>query len=294
MASAPTPERLVIDFSAYGWKGACLLGRYAYKRAHSGLDTHLHAGTMEICFCEKGSQVYEVGGKTYTVKGGDIFITFPGEPHGTGTYPEEKGVLYWLQLKMTSLKGFPFLYGEDGKQLADALLSIPTRHFQGDFSMKKKLDTILSCYENGPHEGIHKLEIMNQLVSFLLQVIARGSGGIREKAEGKIEEAKEFIRQHIFEDLPIGRLARHLHFSESHFKSWFKKETGMPPVDYILRARISEAKKLLVQEPFDGILSVAVKLNFSSSQYFATVFKKYTGSSPAAFRKNAMGSTRAQ
>ena len=79
-----------------------------------------------------------------------------------------------------------------------------------------------------------------------------------------------------------------MNLSDSHFKSWFKKEAGMPPLDYILRMRIEEGKKLMASHPGETIASIAYQLNFSSSQYFATVFKKYAGISPAAFRQGVV------
>ena len=46
---------------------------------------------------DKGSQLfYAVDDEKYLVTGGDIFIKFPGETHGSGGYPER--VLYWTLL----------------------------------------------------------------------------------------------------------------------------------------------------------------------------------------------------
>ena len=76
-------------------------GRYNYLSARRGLPPHEHGRAMEICVLVRGQQIYEVAGERYLLSGGDVFVTFPGEVHGTGDAPEGKGVLYWLILKMS-------------------------------------------------------------------------------------------------------------------------------------------------------------------------------------------------
>jgi len=61
-----TRERTIVDFTKYGLPDMVRLGKYAYKTAHRQLETHVHQGMMEICYCEKGVQVYELGGKKYS------------------------------------------------------------------------------------------------------------------------------------------------------------------------------------------------------------------------------------
>ncbi len=63
------------------------------------LPVHRHAGGWEICYLERGNQVFEVRDQTYRLRGGDVFLTFPDEPHSTGGSPSEPGVLYWLNVR---------------------------------------------------------------------------------------------------------------------------------------------------------------------------------------------------
>jgi AraC-like DNA-binding protein len=56
-------------------------------------------------------------------------------------------------------------------------------------------------------------------------------------------------------------------------------------LDYITRRRIEESKKMLSQGEA-SVTDIAYALGFSSSQYFATVFKRITGQSPKQFMEN--------
>lgn len=283
-----TTERSIINFSKFNLEGKVRLGRYSYKHVHSELKTHAHEGMMEICYCDKGMQVYEVNGQEYQVRGGDVFITFPNEPHGTAKHPEEKGTLYWLIVQLPEKEKFLHYDTKESAIFVKELMSIKERHFKGAEVMKKMLDQIFALHDEPQQQPLHKLQTLNLISNFLLTVIEYAQKNVAREQSDRISEIKNYIHRNIYQSLPIELLAKELYMSDSHFKSWFKKEFGMPPVDYILRTRVEEAKKLLQMTDTESITTIAFKLNFSSSQYFATVFKKYTGLSPAEFRQRSL------
>ncbi|TVR53143.1 MAG: cupin domain-containing protein [Puniceicoccaceae bacterium] len=88
LSQQPRASRLEMDLAARGLPGAVCLGRYHYRAAQPGLPEHSHAGMLEICYLVKGRQTYEVGGRAWRLRGGDVFVTQPGERHGTGLHPE--------------------------------------------------------------------------------------------------------------------------------------------------------------------------------------------------------------
>jgi AraC-like DNA-binding protein len=92
-----------------------------------------------------------------------------------------------------------------------------------------------------------------------------------------------YIDEHIGEPLAVGDLARAASLSESQFKHRFKAEVGVSPRDYVLRRKVSAARELLAQGEL--VTTVANRLGFSSSQYFATVFRRYTRMSPTESRR---------
>jgi AraC-like DNA-binding protein len=283
--STTTNERTIIDFSRFSITDIHRLGRYTYKHAHGSLPEHTHDGMMEICYCEKGLQVYEVNGQKYNIKGGDIFITFPGELHSTAHHPEEKGILYWLLIKIPDGNSFLDYNGPDAIALLSELLNLSTRHFKGSTEMKKMLDDIFTLHYT-PQQPIYRVQLLNLLTNFLLATIQGSQKTSELQPSNRRLEISTYIASNLYNDLSVELLAEKMNFSDSHFKSWFKNEFGVPPADYVLRLRIEEAKKLLQTSGENTVTDTAYQLNFSSSQYFATVFKKYTGVTPTEYKSS--------
>nr|HRJ72954.1 AraC family transcriptional regulator [Terrimicrobiaceae bacterium] len=244
------------------------------------LAPHHHPGAMEICFLVKGRQNYQVAGRDHRMRGGDVFFTFPGEWHSTGGLPQEKGSLYWLTLNLPS-SGEPFL-GLDARQankLVSELLRLKVRLFRGDWTMKKLLDEVtFAHYER--RSPLRVLYIANCINAFLLRMIAC-SRAASPTATSNLQEVLHFIEQNVEENLSVANLATRARLSLSRFKARFKEETGVPPAEYILRAKIDQAKNLLQTTT---VTDTAYSLGFSSSQYFATVFKRFTRMRPSEYQ----------
>ena len=89
-----------------------------------------------------------------------------------------------------------------------------------------------------------------------------------------------YIDDHLDEPVQVSRLAQVARLSESRCKARFKREIGVPPAEFWLRKKIEQAAILLKTR---SVTEVAYALGFSSSQYFATVFKRYTLVNPSQF-----------
>lgn len=83
----------------------------------------------------------------------------------------------------------------------------------------------------------------------------------------------------------IDRLSFVVGLSPSQFCKRFKTSFGLPVHQYILRRRLDEASRELLAQPTRPIVDVALSLGFSSQSHFSEAFRRYTGTSPASFRK---------
>lgn len=275
--------RLEMDLGKLGIRSVPILGRYNYTRAMPGLEVHRHPGAIEICYLVRGRQTYAVGGRRFNLRGGDVFLTLPGEEHGTGGEPEEKGLLYWLTLRAPSRTGGSLLGlpPAESRALWKALRGFSRRHFPGTLAMKNQLDAVTDL----AHQRVSPLSRIaagNLLVGFILAVVSAHGMAVLARERRRFANVFSWIESHIEspEELTVARLAKLAGLSPSRFQAAFKQETGIPPAEFALRARITEAARRLAR-PGADVTSVAFALGFSSSQYFASAFKRFTNIQPS-------------
>ncbi|MEM9424154.1 MAG: AraC family transcriptional regulator, partial [Spirochaetota bacterium] len=100
-----------------------------------------------------------------------------------------------------------------------------------------------------------------------------------------MERVKNYIEENITEFIHLDTLASEVaKVSLSHLKKIFKEQVGFALRDYINYRKVEYSKALLLQT--QTVTDIAYELNFSSSQYFATVFRKYTGLSPSYYQRS--------
>ena len=127
--------------------------------------------------------------------------------------------------------------------------------------------------------------MQQQVADFLLDVISSSRTPENTQKTERLENMNRYIQEHIDERITLSELAELTGLSLSRFKAWCKEETGSTPLDHILRAKIKVAKQKL-QRKKTTIASVAYEMGFQNPQYFATVFKRFTGTTPGEYRKN--------
>lgn len=284
-------SRLILDMKKHGIDIFDEFGRYNYINTQARLPTHIHPNMIEICYLAKGSQEYFVGDNTFKIYGGDIFIAFPDEIHGTGDVPEEKGILYWMVLKRPEQeKDYLGLKYQDALELFSRLLELPKRLFKGGSTCERVLLKIIHIYFHD-EDTLTKMELNNLIISLLLHIIHAGEKSSSERAYSKrITKIIHHIDENIFDTMNLEVLADKCNLSLSRFKHLFKEETGIPPSEYIIRKKIEKAQKMIEEKKLT-IKDIAYDLGFSSPAYFSTVFKQYNGYSPTIYKKKKKSDT---
>lgn len=269
------PPRLGIDSLA-------MFGRYNYANAEDGLEEHSHPGAFEICHLVRGRQTYCIDKKSYHLRGGDVFLTKPNERHGTGGGPQEKGLLYWMILLNPSSTGGSLLglAQKESRALWCELGKSSRRHFPGTPEMKTQLDVILTLL-HGRGTPLKKTAIQNRIVAFLLELLTARVRASAEHGADRFAHVINHIESNLGEPdkLTIDVLSAIAGLSPSRFKALFKEKLGIPPAEFALRLRIEEARRRLAAGGAT-VTGVALDLGFSSSQYFASSFKRLTRMKP--------------
>lgn len=99
-----------------------------------------------------------------------------------------------------------------------------------------------------------------------------------------VQATINFMESNLGETISIEEVAEAVHCSRARLFQVFKDSTGMTPNDYWQRLRIDRALRMLTGSK-KSITEIAMDCGFSTSQYFSSVFRKYSGVSPTDYRK---------
>lgn len=139
----------------------------------------------------------------------------------------------------------------------------------------------LSMADSAEHAG----KIFTLFLKKIVEVTAKGK---KEREGGEyslyIEKAKTYIARHIFQKIKLEDIAEDLSLNPAYLSRIFSKGTGMPLTEYILREKVQISCNLLRYSD-RSILEISEYLNLMPQSYFTKVFKKYTGMTPARYRK---------
>ena len=92
-----------------------------------------------------------------------------------------------------------------------------------------------------------------------------------------------YVQRNIMRDITLRDIADACACSESTVSHLFKERTNQSVKKYILNLRIKQAQKLLTSSDIP-ITNIALLCGFSNTNYFSTVFKKGTGTTPTEYR----------
>jgi AraC-like DNA-binding protein len=277
-----TAERKILDLRKVGINDVPVIGHYTYRRAGQVLPRETHTDHFEVTFLSKGVQIYETEGQRTVLRGGDLYLTRPGESHSTAGQPEEKGEAYWMFIrKHTSKTALRLNKAATGKLMQ--ALSDGRRSGRSTAQLQEHLNQIFALYEHCPQDPLAAATLEARVELLILELAHCLTRETDTSVGGAIGKVLELLNTEGRWDAGIGDLAKEAHLSEARFKVRFKQEVGIPPGEYLMRRRIEKAKLWLRKSPM-RVVDIARELAFPTSQYFATVFKRYTGKTPQVWR----------
>lgn len=98
-----------------------------------------------------------------------------------------------------------------------------------------------------------------------------------------VRKARQFILNHLTSPMTLDEVAQHAGVSPFHFCKIFKRATGLTFTEFVNRARVEHAKRLLLK-PQSRITEVAYDVGFQSLSQFNRSFRRVTAQSPSEFR----------
>lgn len=108
-----------------------------------------------------------------------------------------------------------------------------------------------------------------------------------QSVKAKLENWMNNEKPYLTEDLKISDVSDALNIPVHHLSEVINQEYQINFFDFVNQYRIEEAKRLLLHPDYQNqkILAIAFDTGFSNKGTFNRVFKKFTGQTPTAYRK---------
>jgi AraC-like DNA-binding protein len=107
--------------------------------------------------------------------------------------------------------------------------------------------------------------------------------GAFETVSPKVRVAITFIEDNLHRNLNVVEIAQLVRLSRSRLCHLCTREVGMPPTQYLKRARMEKARELL-ETSFERVKAISVEVGYHDPAYFEREFKKAEGVTPSQYR----------
>lgn len=106
----------------------------------------------------------------------------------------------------------------------------------------------------------------------------------KDRTTDVVFNVKEYIHQHLPDDISLSKIADTVHFNPSYLSRLFKQEIGMNISEYIYSVKLDKAKKQLIESEI-RVNDLAASLGFQYAPHFTRFFKRTIGLSPKEYRE---------
>ena len=127
--------------------------------------------------------------------------------------------------------------------------------------------------------------ITTAIVARLLASVHRpGTRRMPELVPWRLKRATDYIEARLTEPLRLADIAAAAGLTRMHFAAQFRAATGLRPHEYVLRRRIERAQRMLVTNNV-SLVDVALSVGFQTQAHFTSIFKRFVGQPPRAWRQ---------
>ena len=225
----------------------------------------------QLLYVARGCAHFTVAGEERLLTAGHLVLYRPQEPQAYRYYAADEAQVYWLHFT-----------GSDAAAVAG---DTPAVVYVGVRSMYARLFERIVEELQMKRDGYEEL---TQL--YLREMLIRARRGIEDGGEAagdmrtEVRAAQAYFAEHYREAIDIGAYAAARHISTGWFIRHFRRDTGVTPLQYILRLRIASAQELWAHSDC-RVAQVAQIVGYDNPLYFSRLFRQQTGMSPSEYRQ---------
>lgn len=256
---------------------------------------HAHAG-VQILYLQRGTTAYQFAGhqqREVVLPGGHLLVIPGGLAHRGA--PDMRPPCILLHLVLTAWQGSGWersaFTSPERAWLKRRLSQHPLEPRPFSRSIHRLVEELSRSVAELPKENPTappgRARTRLQLCELLLESAAQLDAATQSEPDDLIAAAEAWIRSHLGEKIHMNTLSRALGVTRARLFDQFKRSAGLTPNDFLLRLRVDKARELMA-DPQRSLTDIALEAGFGSSQYFSTVFRRYTGRTPKSYRSGLL------
>jgi AraC family transcriptional regulator len=101
----------------------------------------------------------------------------------------------------------------------------------------------------------------------------------------RLKRTVDYVESRLDETVTLADMAGAAGLTRMRFAAQFRTAMGLRPHEYLLRRRIERAQEMLLGTKMP-VVEIALAVGFQTQSHFTTVFKRFTGEPPLAWRQS--------
>lgn len=254
---------------------------------------------FELVIISSGKGIHFGKSHEFTLMPGNVFVIPPGMEHG---YKEIQDLVLYNILftkdlfgesyfDLKKMPGFQALFYVEPSYRSDAPLT--ERFLQlSPSQMAEAIPMIDSLMTESDSTNMNRgsralaYSIMLQFLVTLFRTYEKSfSANPDHRKILRLASVFSYIESHLEGSITTEELMDVAAMSASTLNRYFKKATGLSPVEFQIHKRIELACQIMRTTDLPMLL-IADRTGFADSNYFTRTFRKVMGMSPTAYRKN--------
>lgn len=255
------------------------IGYYPDAAFHD-VSRPLGSPQLVLILCLRGAGFARLNHRLFAVTPGHALLLPPNVPHAYGSSDKSPWTILWLHLAGRKIARLSSLLTDDGVNPL-----IPTAHDPELPALFDEIEAALQPPFAPDHLLLASLTAGRLMGKLLMHHQVRPDA---PPTRERIDAVIQYLKSRLASGHRVADLARLTNLSPSHFAAAFKRHTGFPPLDFLIRLRMQKAAHLLDSGALP-IKSIAASLGYPDPLYFSRTFRRIQGLSPAAYRAIAKG-----
>jgi AraC family transcriptional regulator len=122
--------------------------------------------------------------------------------------------------------------------------------------------------------------------AIVMRVMVRQQSERQRRAlpKWRLRKLEQYLAANMDKHVRLEDMAAAAGLSKMHFAAQFRAATGFRPHEYLLLKRVEQAK-VAISSSTMPLVEVAFSVGFNAQAHFSTVFKRFTGKSPAQWKQ---------